>query len=437
MSPETAATEQVEVPTASHGSLRRRLLLIVLIGFVLRVGGMLAFGTYKFHDFADRYDFGFETGAIARSIVQGYGFSSPFRTQTGPTAWIAPVYPYFVAAGFKLFGLYTDRAGAVLLGVNALASAFTIWPMFLLGRRLFGRKVAIVSAWCWALAPPFMVWAVSWIWDTAFSALLLTVLLWLSFELAERSTTERWLLFGTLWGLAALMNPTLLSLAPFAFVYPMWNLRQRNEKWFRQALLSGIFVIALITPWLVRNYMVFHRPVFIRSNFWAEMRYGNSVYAKGTWMGWSTPGVNLREDLRYQQLGELPYIAAKKQEFMQFFHQYPEYFVELCARRVLFFWYGFVGWSEDWWTTTKNMVVLAFSVLAFVGMGTAVKRRLPGAFLVACTLLVFPVPYYLTYAYGRYKHPIEPVMLLLAVFAISQVTEFKSLFHAEDADKAD
>lgn len=417
---------------AGRMTLGRKLLLIVVIGFLLREAGMFAFGTYKFRDFADRYDFGFETGAIARSIALGHGFSSPFRAQTGPTAWIAPVYPYLVAGAFKVFGLYSDSSGIFLLSLNALASALTVWPIFLIARRLFTLRMALISAWTWALAPPAMVWAISWIWDTAFSALLLTFLLFLSIKMAERSSTRRWLLFGALWGLAALMNPTLLSMLPFAGLYPLWTNRKRPRQPLFGAILAGIVFFAIISPWLVRNYRVFGRPVFIRSNFWAEMRYGNSPFAKGTWMGWTTPGVNPAEDRKYQQLGEMRYIELKKQEFLRFVHDYREYFVELCARRVLFFWYGFSGWREDLWTSFKNLSALAFSVIAIIGAGLMVKRRVPGTFLLVMTMAFYPVPYYLTYAYARYKHPMEPVMLLCAVYCLAQVRELRFLAGAGD-----
>src|SRR2546427_10404075 len=34
-------------------------------------------------------------------------FSSPFHLDTGPTAWVTPVYPYLVALVFRLFDSYS------------------------------------------------------------------------------------------------------------------------------------------------------------------------------------------------------------------------------------------------------------------------------------------------------------------------------------------
>ena len=70
----------------------------------------------------DHDAFGGEVGRVARSIVTGHGFSSPFPGPTGPTAFIPPVYAYFVAGVFKLFGIYTRASALVILTLNNLVS---------------------------------------------------------------------------------------------------------------------------------------------------------------------------------------------------------------------------------------------------------------------------------------------------------------------------
>src|SRR5271169_169767 len=86
----------------------------------------------------DHLAFGWETGRVARSIVTGNGFSSPYSEPTGPTALIPPVYPYLVAGVFKLFGIYSASAALVLLTLNNLFSSFTCLPVFLIARKVFG-----------------------------------------------------------------------------------------------------------------------------------------------------------------------------------------------------------------------------------------------------------------------------------------------------------
>ena len=51
-----------------------------------------------------------EAGNIAYSLAQRKGFGEVFRMETGPTAWLAPIYPLLIAGIFKIFGIFTARA---------------------------------------------------------------------------------------------------------------------------------------------------------------------------------------------------------------------------------------------------------------------------------------------------------------------------------------
>ncbi|HEY6943856.1 MAG TPA: hypothetical protein VI431_01860, partial [Candidatus Acidoferrum sp.] len=79
--------------------------------FALALGTRLGFAwnqQRKFpHDVLAPAMFSQETGSIAASLATGKGFSSPFGKETGPTAWLTPVYPLLVAGVFRVFGIFT------------------------------------------------------------------------------------------------------------------------------------------------------------------------------------------------------------------------------------------------------------------------------------------------------------------------------------------
>jgi hypothetical protein len=41
-----------------------------------------------------------------------------------------------------------------------------------------------------------------------------------------------------------------------------------------------------------------------------------------------------------------------------------------------------------------------------------------GTFLLACALLIYPIPYYIAFPAPRYRHAIEPEMVLLIIYAL-------------------
>ena len=90
-----------------------------------------------------------ETGNIAFSIALGQGFGSPYWQETGPTAWLTPVYPYMVAGAYRIFGIHTPHAFFAMVLLNILFSAATCIPIFYVGKRVGG--LAVASSRCVAL----------------------------------------------------------------------------------------------------------------------------------------------------------------------------------------------------------------------------------------------------------------------------------------------
>src|SRR5437588_3948068 len=71
---------------------RQSIFFIVLVAFVLRLAVILVGHTYRINPLRDHFQFGWEMGRIARSVIHGQGFSSPTVLNTGPAAWAPPVY---------------------------------------------------------------------------------------------------------------------------------------------------------------------------------------------------------------------------------------------------------------------------------------------------------------------------------------------------------
>ncbi len=92
-------------------------------------------------------------GRIARSIVEGHGFSSPFFDPSGPTAMLPPAYPYLVALCMKLFGGFTVPSAMAVLTFNSLFASLTVIPVYFLAKRALDERTALLAGWTWAFFP--------------------------------------------------------------------------------------------------------------------------------------------------------------------------------------------------------------------------------------------------------------------------------------------
>ena len=408
--------------------IRISLFWMVIIAFALRVGWIAGAHTYKFRANEIKYkntdinfSFGYEMGRIGWAIAEGKGFSNPFGAPTGPTAWEPPLYPYLIGEVFRVFGIYSNLSAFVLLTLNSLFSSLTCIPIFLTARRIFSEKVAVGSAWTWALLPYVMFWCTRWVWETSLSALLLALLFWLTLDMDERDGLKPWLAWGLLWGITALNSPSLLAFLPVAGLWAWYHRAKKHKRSLVGVLLASVIFWACITPWLVRDHRTFGKFIFIRDNFGAELRMGNGDGADGTWMQNLHPTQSTYALRQYTEMGELPYVAMRKQQAVDYIKADYGRFAVLCVKRFIYYWNGPPRVEKIWWLMeTRNSLFLASSVLMFWGLGRALRLRRPGAGLLFWLILLYPAIYYVVFPNPRYRHPIEPQIVILGIYVLTE-----------------
>ena len=139
-------------PASRWRSFTHSVGWMVLVAFLVRVAWIILAHTYRLRTSEDNWGFGWEIGRLGYSLATGHGFSSPFGGDTGPSAWTAPIYPWFVSVAFRLFGNYSRAAAFWLLVFNSAFAALTCWTIYRTARRVFNETVAVWSGWIWALA---------------------------------------------------------------------------------------------------------------------------------------------------------------------------------------------------------------------------------------------------------------------------------------------
>jgi len=155
--------------------------------FLVRAAYIALAHTWRVRLAGDHFQFGWEAGRIARALVTGYGYSDPFANaafaHTGATAWLPPLYPLLLAAIFKLFGVYSHGSAAVLFILQSAFSAATALATYEIAARCFSCRVALWSAWIWALHPAAMQYAVRWPWEMTITTALFSFALVLALRL--------------------------------------------------------------------------------------------------------------------------------------------------------------------------------------------------------------------------------------------------------------
>ncbi|HEV2619722.1 MAG TPA: hypothetical protein VGU23_07265 [Acidobacteriaceae bacterium] len=447
----------------------RLMRRIFWAGFLVRVLYMTLAHTYRLRVYDDHFEFGWEMGRIARALATGYGYANPFNGHTGPTAWTPPLYPLLIAGVFKVFGVYTQKSAWVMLTVNSVFSAATSLAIYAIAIRCFSaapqavarhtasanpdaRSIALWSAWLWALYPAAMQYAVRWVWDMALTAFLFSFMLVIALRLrgvgddlpqptigvsrgevlratsettAPRTMARRttdWLLFGLLWGLIALSNSSLLTFLPACGLWVLWpacRTRRAPGPALRGATLSAICFLAVVSPWVVRNFTAFHAFVPMRSNFGAELYeatvFSNDGFPQRATLELSETAPELQ---RYARMGEIAYSRQQGEIARGRIRAHPRVFAKNALRRVYFFWIGVPHPADRgiWIEAARGLNFSFLSIAGVLGLALALRRGIAGAWLFFWAVASCPFLYYFVTVQARFRHPLEPVLCILSVY---------------------
>jgi 4-amino-4-deoxy-L-arabinose transferase-like glycosyltransferase len=362
-------------------------------------------------------------GLVARSIVLGHGFGNVFA-ETGPTAVLPPVYAYLLAGIFKIFGIETNASVIAALALNSLFSALTCVPVFLLAKQGLGPHVAKWAGWGWAFSPYGVYYGADWAWSTCLLTLELACLFLFVWRLENSSRARDWLLFGFFGGIAALTEPVVLSVIPLLGLWTIYCLYRQKRPWKLPMAAAALAAIAVLSPWFVRNYEVFHRFIPVRSGFGLEFYMGNNGYST-RWVNSSLhPNHNAGELAEYERMGEIAYMDHKMQQGKDFVRSHPGWFVWMTGRRIVYVWTGYWSFApaylKDEPLDPPNIVVdTTLTILGLLGLRRVFRRDRALGIRFAIVLFFFPLAYYFTHCETYYFRPADPLIVVLAAVAIA------------------
>jgi len=225
--------------------------------------------------------FGWEYGNIAEALVQGKGFSSAFTPESGPTAWMPPLFVFLLAGIFYVCGIKTIASmwTVFILKYAALALCF---PILLSTADQMGfRKYRYLSAAIFLgliylnLGPFFRSihdeWLILFLLCAAFAVLVT--------EAAQPSKANTFRLY-LLAFILPLANP-ILAVSFLITAIGLALVQKGNSPLTRPGNMqtTTLFCLFLASTllWTFRNYQTFERWIPVKSNFWFDFYQANAM----------------------------------------------------------------------------------------------------------------------------------------------------------------
>ncbi|MCX7736255.1 MAG: glycosyltransferase family 39 protein [Candidatus Kapabacteria bacterium] len=375
------------------------VIILFLSSFIFRIAFVAIAGNYKNPDLV-------EHGIIAKNMLNGYGFAMHwlYPAMTGPNveiqklppkyegAFIPPLNPFIIYLFFKIFG-DNSLSYLLLMILNSVFSSIFVIIIYFIAKEFTDEKTSRLSGIISLLFLPSIV-GVTTFSGTALYQLLAGLVLLFAIKSYKQEKVQNFVLLGIFSGLLTLTRSEFLI---FNFVIVLTILilliKKKNipNKKIVKNLAISVFIFGLIvSPWIIRNTLLFGQFTTIISHPWHELWRGNNPHSSGgasseyqlnIWVRkHQYPEIIKKIDkLPYNQHFEIAVDSIFKEEVINYWIENPDKTINTWLKRALF-----TITIDPYTPRARNPIYIFFILLsivsAFIGFRWVRKNHPEGDF---------------------------------------------------------
>ncbi len=153
---------------------------------------------------------------------------------------------------------------------------------------------------------------------------------------------------------------------------------------------------------------------------------GNTGDTSDHFPDWTNPAHNTNEMEAYRQLGELGYVAQKKQAPFDFLRRYPGLYLRLVAKRFIYTWTGFWSLRKDYlaaepFTFPNIALSTTLTVPLVIGIWRGLYSHPDLTLALLLVLASYPLVCYFAQSGAEYRHPIDTLCAAFLGYLASSV----------------
>ncbi len=354
---------------------------------------------------------------IAQAIAAGKGFSNPFQIDTGPTAWMPPLYPFFLVLLIKLFHSILPVACFIVFLKNSVLVVTGLVIYEIAQRTLIAIKAEYAVAFYIVMLLNdfrsfFQITHDTWLLLLCINSIFLLAV----FFRKNGCTLATALIWGLVGGLSMLASPVV------GVVWGvLWLAVLVTKKNVGMQFVALLACFVLFSPWVIRNYAVFGKFIFIKSNLFFDAYFVNYEVGKdglidGPTFSEKHPVWQAQEDPEapYRTQGEVSFLETYKKNFFDELTKDPYTYLRNIKNRLfaaLFIYYplddceqALVGRS-----VIHGLPFIGFLIILFFkGYRSSDYKK-----IAMVIFSLYLIPYIVVNYYVRYAIPLTPLKVLV------------------------
>lgn len=189
---------------------------------------------------------------LALNLLNHNSFS--YDAGLPPVTLRTPGYPLFISFIYFLFG----SKPLFVIVFQIIIDSMTGIIIFKLTRVITNYKIALIALILYTFEPHASIYSLSMYSDTIF--VFFTTLFGYLFIKFLKEKNKLFLIFSAITlGIATLIKPSSVYLPVIAVITIIFKYRKKYRLIVQQSLIFIVFLILVISPWLVRNYIYYNK----------------------------------------------------------------------------------------------------------------------------------------------------------------------------------
>ena len=365
-----------------------------------------------------------EAENVGLAIARGAGFADAYFVGSGPTAHLMPTTPLLAGIIFKMFGSLSPVSNVILVTWAEAQMVINYLLLFRLFERLGSSRVALLTSLATLCCLPVFLGQENLdfrYWEGGLALMFCLIILHMLLSLQSTDVIRNVDVFvvALVASFTFLLNP-LIGLSAYLASLFLLTHRFSLKSAAYPILISAGVLVAVLSPWIIRNYFVMGHVIVLRDNAGLELSVANNdLTAAGPDYGAAfaqqmnalhpSNGGHGRE--RLLQVGEFNYMTELQRAASEWISSHPVSFARLCLRhlRQMYFpdaWQFEIGSGK--YSSGRAALISFVSAFGMLGLLVGMLRdfrqwRYVGAVILTVDLLYMPfqpMPRYLYFNYG-------------------------------------
>lgn len=360
--------------------------------------------------------------------------------------------PWYYAVFLALCYLISGGAIWLVIVVQALFSAGTVFLTGLCGKRIFSEKSGLIAAGLTAVSSSLILY-VPFTQNETLQTFHLILLFYLTLRAMENVSWQKWLLTGVVAGIAILTRGNVWLIIPVIAAGLVTSCRKQGCEWKKTALYGALFFMALIAvqlPFIIRNSNALGRFSGPSTAANPVLALGNTPEAPaGGRQPGSTAGAMVYPESFRRMMNNTQgeFARSVPLQMWDWFCDDPLAFCELQFRKALLFWDGreipnnvsleFDGAGASYvlryLLIGRNHLIFALGAAGiFFFLGTVFRKPAATLLMLYGFTFFFYLAVIVFYILSRFKAPAIP---FLTIFAGGGGMEWYTMFKNAEKEK--